>query len=250
MRNKTHSSVWDRFPKLKSISKEKFPNHLLIIPDGNGRWAQRFSKLPVFGHRKGREVLKQILDDLQELPIHFITVWGFSTGNWKRSKAEVKALMSIFEKAVNENLPRLIETGTRFIHIGREDRIPKSLKNAIRNSEIKTKTNRKRVFCLAIDFGGEDQELRMMEKIRDLPKNIKITPQVVEKLRDAQGLIPQADLIIRTSGEQRTSDLGWLERNSEFYSIKKLLPMTATSDFIEAIIDYSKRNRRFGARPK
>ncbi len=247
-KNKEKSDIWKRFPKLNNISKNKFPNHLLIIPDGNGRWAKKLGKYPLEGHKKGAEVIKKVLNDLCDLPIKYVTVWGFSTNNWKRSKSEVKALMDLFEKAVKEDLARLIKTNTRFIHIGRKDRIPKSLAIAIQNSENKTKANKSRLFCSAIDFGGEDQELRMMQKVRDLPKDIEITSQAVEKLRDAGGLIPPADLVIRTSGEQRLSGLGWLGDYAEFYVIKKLLPDTDTEDFIRGIIEYSKRDRRFGGR--
>ena len=157
--------------------------------------------------------------------------------------------MKLFERGLKEILRDLQKNNSRFIHLGRKDRIPNSLKQLIETVERKTKTNNSRVLCLALDFGGEDQELRMMQAIRNLPKDEKITLDVVKKLRDAHGQIPPADLIIRTSGEKRTSDIGWLERNSEFYSISKLLPDTQIEDFVKAIINYSKRERRFGARP-
>lgn len=243
-------SVWDQFPKLKKIPKEKFPNHVLVIPDGNGRWAQKTQKSTITGHRQGYGVLKKVLEELQYLPINIVTVWGFAADNWKRSQQEVSNLMKLFERGLKELFPDLQKNDTRFIHLGRKDRIPDSLKQLIQIVETKTKTNNSRVLCLAIDFGGEDQELRMMQAISYLPKHKKITLDLVNKLRDGKGEIPPADFIIRTSGEQRTSDLGWLERNSEFYSISKLLPETSIEDFIDAIINYSKRERRFGARTK
>jgi len=242
-------SVWDRFPQLKQIPKEKLPNHVLIIPDGNGRWAQVNGSPPIIGHTKGYLVLKEVMENLQYMPIKTVTVWGFATDNWKRSKGEIDGLMKLFEKGLKEVLPKLLKTNSRFIHLGRKDRIPKSLKAAIEKTEKLTQENDGKISCLAVDFGGQDQELRMMQKAHNLPKNIELTPEVMEKIRDGKGIIPPADLIIRTSGEQRTSDLGWLAANSEFYSIKKLLPDTSTNDFIEALIDYSKRERRFGGRP-
>lgn len=242
------SGVWDQFPQLKQIPKEKFPNHVLIIPDGNGRWAQKMNKLPIFGHSQGMKIVKKVLNNLKDLPIGIITVWGFSTNNWKRQKNEVDSLMKLFESAIKENLPELIKNNTRFIHLGRKDRIPYSLTKIVEEAEKKTRYNTKRIFCLAVDFGGEDQELRILKEVRKLPKSIDVTLKVVEKLRDGKGLVTPADLIIRTSNEQRTSDLGWLERNSEFYSIPRLLPEANIQDFVDAIVDYSKRERRFGGR--
>lgn len=244
-----NTDIFGKFPQLRKIPKEKFPNHVFIIPDGNGRWAQKMNKLPIFGHSQGMKIIKEVLDALKDLPVKVTSVWGFAANNWKRQEKEVESLMRLFESAIKENLPELIKNNTRFIHLGRKDRIPFSLKKMIKKAEDETKHNAKRIFCLAIDFGGEDQELRIMKKIQRLP-NINITSEVIEELRDGKGLIPPADLIIRTSGEQRTSDLGWIERNAEFYSISKLLPESTVKDFVGAIIDYSKRERRFGGRLK
>lgn len=243
-------TIFDKFPLLKEIPEEKFPYHVLIIPDGNGRWAQINRKPPIVGHAKGYLVLKQVMENLQHMPIKIVTVWGFATDNWKRSKDEIDNLMELFEKGLEEAIPNLIKNNSRFVHLGRKDRIPISLKKTIEKVEEITKNNKGKTLCIAIDFGGEDQELRIMKTVQKLPKNTNLTPDLVKKLRDGNGFIPPADLIIRTSGELRTSDLGWLGRNSEFYSIKKLLPQTRTEDFVYAIIDYSKRQRRFGARPK
>lgn len=241
-------SVLDRYPELKKIPKEKFPNHLLIIPDGNGRWAERMNKPPIIGHKKGYKVLKEALETLQDLPINIVTIWGFASDNWKRPKQEIENLMRLFRAAIESNLSSLLKNKSKFIHLGRKDRIPDYLKQTIIKAEQKTADNNRRIFCLAIDFGGEDQVLRMMQKANNLPKNTNITLDIVKNLRDGNGDIPPADLIIRTSGEQRVSDIGWLSSNAEFYSILKFLPEAQISDFIEAITDYSKRNRRFGGR--
>ncbi|MDP2649264.1 MAG: polyprenyl diphosphate synthase [bacterium] len=243
------TSIFKRFPQLKKIPSEKFPNHVLIIPDGNGRWARKINSIPIVGHHQGFKVLKEILRNLQDLPINIISVWGFAADNWKRSEKEVTELMKLFEQGLKDLLPELLENKSKFIHLGRKDRIPFSLQKAIKNTEKISRNNKGKIICLAIDFGGEDQELRIMQAIRDLPKNVVIDSDLVRKLRDGQGEIPPADLIIRTSGENRTSDIGWLGKNSEFYSISKLLPDANIEDFVKAILDYSKRERRFGARP-
>lgn len=242
-------NIWEQFPELKKIPKDKFPKHILIIPDGNGRWAKKINSLPIIGHRQGFKVLREVLKNLQELPVNTVSIWGFAADNWKRSKKEIEELMKLFDEALTQNIKDLLKNKSKFIHLGRKDRIPLLLKKTIEKVERMTRNNNGKILCLAIDFGGEDQELRIMKLIQKLPKNTKITPMLIEELRDGHGEISPADLIIRTSGEQRTSDIGWLGKNSEFYSMSKLLPNAGIQDFISAIIDYSRRERRFGARP-
>lgn len=242
------TDVFEEFPQLKKIPAEKFPNHVLIIPDGNGRWAKRMNSMPIVGHRQGFKVLKGVLKDLQDLPIQTVSIWGFAADNWKRPEKEVAELMKLFEEGLKEVIPDLLKNRSKFIHLGRKDRIPLSLKNAIKKAEKETRNNKRKILSLAIDFGGEDQELRIMKAIQKLSKNVEVNSDLVKKLRDGQGEISPADLIIRTSGENRTSDIGWLGTNSEFYSISKFLPDATMEDFVNAIIDYSKRERRFGGR--
>lgn len=241
-------SIWESFPKLKSLLPNKFPKHVLIIPDGNGRWAERFHKRAIFGHQKGYVILQKALRALLELPIQTVSIWGFSADNWKRPNDEIIGLMKLFEKGLKNTRNELNQKNVRFIHIGRKDRIPPSLKKTIEETEEMTKKN-ERFFCVALDFGGQDQELRIMQEIQKMSKDTKINAELLEKLRDGGGVIKPADLIIRTSGEQRTSDLGWLAQNAEFYSIKKFLPECEVSDFVESLIDYAQRERRFGGRP-
>lgn len=244
------NNILDKFPKLKNISEDKFPKHLLIIPDGNGRWARKYGKSPSAGHQKGAGVLKKVLGDLQQLPIEYVTVWGFSSDNWKRTSGEVYGLMKIFEQYIKRELEQLTKNDKKFIHIGRKDRLPKYLTDLLENLEKKTARGKNGYFCLALDFGGEDQELRIIEGARKLPKNAKINLETVKKLRDGRGEVPPADLIIRTSGELRLSGLGWLGDYAEFYVIKRMLPDADSSDFAKGILAFTKRKRRFGARPQ
>lgn len=244
--NKT--DIWEKFPKLKSIPEDKFPRHLLIIPDGNGRWAKQHGKFTFEGHKKGAEVLKKILNELHQLPVEYVTVWGFSADNWKRNSEEVSGLMKIFKQYLKRELKELLKDRKKFIHLGRRDRLPKDIVELIETSEKNTKEGDNGYFCLALDFSGEDQEIRILEKARNLPKNVKITKEVLKTLRDGRGEVPPADLVIRTSGEQRLSGLGWLGDYAEFYSIEKLLPDTNSEDFIKGLFEFTKRNRRFGGR--
>ena len=235
---------------IKNIPPERFPNHVLIIPDGNGRWAKKFHKIPAFGHKHGFKILQKVIRNLQSLPINILTIWAFSSDNWKRYDQEIKALLQIIEAGIKEATAEMVEKNIRFICLGRRDKITQSLKRAIEDGENQTKNLGPKIFCVAIDFSGQDQEIRMMQKILKLPKNTKVDIDLIKSLRDSGGLIPPADFIVRTSGEQRTSDLGWLSQNSEFYAIKKYLPETTPDDFLLALIDYSKRERRFGGRFK
>ncbi len=240
--------MWDKFPELKSIPEEKFPKHLLLIPDGNGRWAKLYHKNITEGHKAGAEVIKNIYNDLWQLPIKFITIWGFSADNWSRTREEADGIMHVIDETLKVLLPQALERNERIVHIGRKDRIPAFLREAFENAEKLTKKNTGTVLSLAVDYAGQDQEVRMFKRmIEDGVRDI--TTEIIIKYRDGGGIVPPADLVIRTSGEKRTSDLGWLSTNSELAFISKLLPNTGSKDIVEAIIDFTKRERRFGGRP-
>ena len=237
------------FPALQNIPTEKFPKHIFIIPDGNGRWAKQKGKHALEGHTKGAEITKKILhalSDLQEVSV--VTLWGFSSDNWKRSKEEVHGLMFILKQKVKETLHEVATTGRRFIHLGRKDRIPKDLLKILEKAEEKTKNNMGQIIGLAIDFGGEDQAVRTIKLAKENPR-VAITKDSLWQFRDGKGIIKSADLLIRTSGEKRTSDIGWLNgAQTELYFIDKYFPDITTSDIVDAIVAFSKRERRLGAR--
>lgn len=244
----SEKTVWDKFPELKSIPEEKFPKHLLLIPDGNGRWAKLAHKKINEGHRAGAEVIKNIYNDLWQLPIKFITIWGFSADNWSRTKEEADGIMHVIDETLRVLLPQALERNERIIHIGRKDRIPSFLREAFENAEKLTEKNTGTVLSLAVDYAGQDQEVRMFKRM--IEDGISsVTTETLVKYRDGGGIVPPADLVVRTSGEKRTSDLGWLSTNSELAFISKLLPNTGSKDIVEAIIDFTKRERRFGGRP-
>lgn len=246
---KKEKTVWDKFPELKGIPTEKFPKHLLLIPDGNGRWAKLAHKKITEGHKKGAEAIKNIYNDLWQLPIKYISIWGFSGTNWTRTPGEVDGIMKVINETLKVLLPQALERNERIVHLGRKDRIPAYLREAFENAEQLTKNNTGTILSLLVDFSGEDQDVRMVRSIlKDKVKSVN--PKTLVKYRDGGGLVPPADLVVRTSGERRTSDLGWLTVNSELSFISKLLPNTGAKDIVEAIIDFSKRERRFGGRPE
>jgi undecaprenyl diphosphate synthase len=240
--------IWERFPVLKDIPEDKFPKHIFITPDGNGRWAQ-MKKLPRnMGHAKGAEVVEALLRDMSQISaIRYVTIWGFSSDNWKRSLEEVNGLMDIIKKSIQKTADEVKSRGSRFMHIGRKDRFSPDLVEVIEKLEEETKHNTNQTIVLAIDYGGEDQLRRMIDKARKLDPSIETTPELIVSLRDGNGELPPADLMIRTSGEKRTSDVGWLNNaGTELYFLEKLFPDCGIEDIVEAIVSFSKRDRRLG----
>jgi undecaprenyl diphosphate synthase len=242
------SDIWLDFPQLKSIPEKDFPQFIFIIPDGNRRYAKEKGRPAFWGHKKGFDKIIELLRTLRPLPVKIIGFWGFSSDNWKRNEIEVNALMGIFETMLTKYLDELIENNSRFIHLGRRDRLPKSLVEKIENAENKTKSNTGQIVCAALDFGGEDQMIRMMKKAQEIDKSIEITPELLHTLRDGNGVIPTADLIIRTS-EIRTSDVGWLNgKNTVLYFIPdKYFPVMEISDVVKGIEFFVHTQRRQGA---
>ena len=242
------AQIFKQFPKLAKIPDDKFPQHVFIIPDGNRRYAKKHNKPELWGHRAGFKVALNLLRYFRPLPIKTVTLWGFASDNWKRDKKEIGGLMRIFGFIIDNYLKELKENNSRFIHLGRKDRLPKNLLEKIEKAENETKNNNGQIICLAVDFGGEDQNVRMIERAMRLPKNEKIDEQTLWKLRDTQGLVKSADLIIRTS-ETRTSDVGWMNgKHTVLYFItNKFFPEVTEQDGADAIVYYSKTKRNEGA---
>lgn len=227
----------------------KVPNHLAIIPDGDRRWAKLHHLPTIKGHQKGFDVLLKLARQAREWGIHTVTIWVFSTENWKRSKEEVKYLMKIEEDMLKEYLSEAKKDGVRIIHLGRKDRIPPSFARALTNAEDQTRNNVDHVLNIAIDYGGRDEILRAVKKYQVVSSKYKAaTEEGFEKFLDTGGQpYPNPDLLIRTSGEMRTSGLlPWQMTYTEFYFIKKHLPDCTVDDLKAAIVEYSHRQRRFG----
>lgn len=241
------TDIYDEFPALKKIPADKFPQFIFIIPDGNRRYAKEREKSVLWGHKKGFDVIINLLRTLRPLPIKIVGFWGFSSDNWKRNEKEIQGLMRIFELMLTKYLGELMENNSRFIHLGRKDRLPKRLVNKIKEVEEKTSKNTGQIVCAALDFGGEDQMIRMLDKARRLDKSIEITPEVLYSLKDGNGIIPSADLVIRTS-EIRTSDLGWINgKNTTLYFLpNKYFPQINEGDIVKGIEFFVHTERRQG----
>lgn len=243
-------------PRKKSIilpKGTKVPDHIAIVMDGNGRWA-RSRGLPVTqGHEKAAEAVRNVTEAARDWGVHTITLWGFSTENWKRPPTEVKKILGLVKRYIKKELTEAKKEGVRFYHIGRKEKLPKDLLRWIKKAEEETKDNTKHVVNIALDYGGRDEILRAVKKIiKDEIPAQKIDEKLFSSYLDTSGQpYPNPDLFIRTSGEQRTSGLMiWQTVYSEFYFEPDHLPDMTPEKLKAAILDYSRRRRRFGAKDK
>jgi undecaprenyl diphosphate synthase len=235
--------------KLTLPSGTKVPDHIAIIPDGNRRWARARGLHTLTGHRKGFERAVELGRAARRMGVHTVTLWGFSTENWDRTKEEISYLMKLYEKLIDDYLGEADKDGVKIVHLGRKDRIPKSLLKKILYAEERTKNNKKYISNIAIDHGGHDDIIRAVQKmIRDKVAPEKIDKTLFEKYLDTHAQpYPYVDLIIRTSGEQRTSGfLLWQSGYAETYWEHDHFPDFTPEKLREAILDYSRRRRRFG----
>jgi undecaprenyl diphosphate synthase len=225
------------------------PNHLVIIPDGNRRWARARGLHTFEGHRRGFDMAVKLARTARNWGIHTVTLWGFSTENWDRTVEEVGYLMKLYERLVDSYLKEAKEDDVRIIHLGRKDRIPKSLLKKITQAEVETKDNKSYIMNIAIDYGGHDDIIRAVQKmVSDGVKPEKIDKSLFEKYLDTKNQpYPYADLMIRTSGEQRTSGLLlWQSAYTEYYFENDHFPDFTPDKLKLAVLDYSRRRRRFG----
>lgn len=229
------------------------PNHIAIIPDGNRRWAKE-RNLPSFdGHRRGFDVGIKIGRKIRSMGVNTLTIWAFSTENWNRTKEEVSYLMKMYEAFIEKNLREAMREKIRIIHLGRRDRIPKNLLKKIDESVDKTKNFKNYVLNVALDYGGRDEIIRAVEKIKNHPDRIgtkikNLSEEDFNQFLDtANQPYPNPDLIIRTSGEQRTSGLMiWQTAYAEYVFLDKHFPDLNDKDIENAVTEYSNRQRRFG----
>lgn len=227
----------------------KLPNHLALIPDGNRRWA-RSRGLPTFeGHKKGFLVAVENTRCCWLLGIHTVSLWFFSTENWNRSKEEIDYLMKIYDGLIKELLNDAKKYGVKMVHLGRKEKIPSWLAKTALRAEKETKRARKHILNFCLDYSGQDEILRAVKKIlkAKIPPE-KFTKEIFESYLDtASQPYPYPDLIIRTSGEQRLSGfMSWQNAYSEFYFAPVHFPEFTPEKLKEAILDFNRRQRRFG----
>lgn len=223
------------------------PRHLVIIPDGNRRWARAHGLPEAEGHRKGAEVVETLMRQCRDWGVSVLTFWGFSTENWDRENEEVRYLMDLMAEFLKRNLAELRKDNVRFHHLGRKDRIPPRLRSAIEDAEERTRDNRAYHLNLCLDYGGRDEIVRAVRRIIEdgLPPE-EVSEETLSEYLDTAGL-PDPDLIVRTSGEKRLSGiLPYQSAYSEFAFVKEYFPDMTADILREVLMEFSGRQRRFG----
>ncbi len=233
--------------------------HIAIIPDGNRRWAKKRGMLPWKGHEKSAENFESLVEWARKNPrVSALTLWAFSTENWKRDSAEVQALMQLFSKYLTSKRASFMENGIRFTHSGRRDRLSIALRTLIEDVETQTNANTAFTLNIALDYGGRDEVVRAMQRIdgsrRFKPPATNGINEFTTAIDEASirshldhPEIPDMDLIIRTSGEMRTSNFAlWQSAYAEWMFVDKYFPDFGSEDLESAIEQYDGRKRRFG----
>ncbi len=236
-------------PKSSTLeeSPNNIPTHVAIIMDGNGRWAQKRGLPRLAGHRAGTENLREIIKACVEFGVKYLTIYAFSTENWGRPADEVNGLMHILEDVIDHELEELHQQGVQLVHIGQLERLDPSLRDKVKKSIELTKDNHRLTVCIAWNYGGRDEIVCAIKRIiEDGLKPEEINDNIVSQYLFTAG-IPDPDLIIRTSGEMRISNfLIWQSAYSEWFVTSILWPDFNRDEFRKALIDFGKRERRYG----
>jgi undecaprenyl diphosphate synthase len=233
--------------KKKQKPPKIIPAHVAIILDGNGRWARARGLPRNAGHRAGVENLRPVLEACGEFGIKYLTVYAFSTENWSRPADEVQGLMNILEDVIDRELSELHENGVQLRHLGRLDRLRPALQEKVLNAIEQTKNNNRISLNIAWNYGGRSEMVRAIQKIiEDGVTPVDINEELVSEYLYTAGL-PDPDLIIRTSGEQRVSNfLLWQGAYAELYVTPTYWPDFGRDELLDALQDYASRERRFG----
>ncbi len=233
------------------IDKQKLPEHVAIIMDGNGRWATQKGLPRSFGHNKGVSVLKEIIETSKNLGCKILSVYAFSTENWTRPSKEVDFLINLFSEVLRNEIEEIHRESIKIKFIGDLTPLPETLKKIISSSESLTKNNNTFLLNVCLNYGGRQEIVKVAKKLALKSCSGEIKPsEIDEKLFNSELLtqgIKDPELLIRTSGEKRISNfLLWQLAYSEIYISDVLWPDFNEFEFLKAIIDYQSRNRRFG----
>jgi undecaprenyl diphosphate synthase len=226
---------------------QNIPTHIAIIMDGNGRWAKSRGLPRLFGHQAGSKAVKKIITACLDRGIKFLTLYTFSTENWSRPSFEVKGLMTLIGDYIDREAMKLHKLGVRFRHLGRIDGLPKFLQEKIRKAIELTSNNLGITVCVALNYGGRNDIIDAVKSI--LASGLKPEEVTEEKIAEHLGTkgIPEPDLVIRTSGENRLSNfLVWETAYSELFFTPAFWPDFTPEILDQAIESYTQRKRRFG----
>lgn len=236
---------------MPNINPEKIPHHVAVIMDGNGRWAKKRTLNRIRGHEEGTESVRVIVRESRNIGIKWLTLYAFSEENWRRPKYEIEALMLILKRFLKSELQEMLDNGIRFQSIGRTDKLPRDVRELLDETSRKTSENSKMVLSLALSYGGRQEISRAIKRITEKVEagdihSDDITEDLISDFLYTSG-IPDPDLLIRTSGEYRISNfLLWQIAYTEIYITSTLWPDFRKEEFLSAIEEFQKRERRFG----
>ena len=233
------------------LDEARIPKHVAVIMDGNGRWAKKRALNRLKGHKAGIEAVRETIRAASDSGVEFLTIYSFSTENWKRPDEEVEGLMNLFAKTMLAEVDGLHEEHVRVMTIGDISRLPKETRDAFDDAWNKTKDNDGMTLLVAVNYGSRQEILHAVQQIIDEARETGVVPQIDEALFE-RGLytagIPDPELLIRTSGEMRISNfLLWQLAYTEIYVTDVLWPDFNRYEFLRALLDYQGRDRRFGA---
>ena len=235
----------------EKIDIDKLPAHLAIIMDGNGRWAKQKGMLRIFGHENGTKSVREVVEASAELGIKFLTLYAFSTENWKRPKLEVQTLMNLLVTSLKKEIKTLQDNNIKLTAIGCLEDLPDKAHNELFEVIEKTKQNTRMTLTLALSYGSREELIHVIKDLTNKVKNNIISTETIDESIINKHLytrnLPDVDLLIRTSGEQRISNfLLWQCAYAELYFTETLWPDFKKVDLYRALINYQHRERRFG----
>ncbi|MDD3721697.1 MAG: isoprenyl transferase [Lutibacter sp.] len=233
------------------INTDNLPNHIAIIMDGNGRWAEMKGKPRVFGHKNGVTSVKEVIEGCREIGINYLTLYAFSTENWNRPKLEVKTLMALLVSSLRKELETLVKNNIKLNTIGNIENLPKKAQIELTEVVKKTKNNTSLTLTLALSYGSREE---IVNVIRNISKKVVNNQIAIEEINENiinnhlyTFSLPDVDFLIRTSGEKRISNfLLWQIAYAELYFTDTLWPDFRKENLFNAIINYQHRERRFG----
>jgi undecaprenyl diphosphate synthase len=247
-------SIFAPSPTAKRLAMEHptIPRHIAIIMDGNGRWAEERGLPRLEGHRAGAESVREVMEASIELGVEYLTLFAFSSENWSRPAMEVAALMTLLDRFLKEKAKELDRQNVRLLAIGQLDRLPAKTRALLAQIQARTAGHTTMTLVLALSYGGREEIVAAAKSLAEDAVSGSISPSDIDGALFASRLqtagIPDPDLLVRTSGEMRVSNfLLWQISYAEMVIVKKLWPDFRQGDLFEAVQEYQRRHRRFGA---
>lgn len=236
---------------MQALDPNRLPVHVAVIMDGNGRWAKKRKLNRVKGHEAGTKAVRAVVETSRELGIRWLTLYAFSEENWSRSDSEISALMRLLRRFIEDELPEMMRRGIRLQTIGRTEKLPEKTRKVLYEAMAQTRLNREMILTLALSYGGRQEITDAVRKIAEKVErgelaSAQITGELITEHLYTEGM-PEPDLLIRTSGEYRISNfLLWQIAYAEIFITETLWPDFRKEDYVSALVEFQKRERRFG----